>query len=476
MGRIGAAVARRAVGFGMTDRVHTAGRRSRRARPSAPSSWPTLDELLARADVLSLHCPLTPQTRRLIDERRLRLLPRGAILVNTSRGEVVDEEALVRALESGALAGAGLDVYEREPEVNPGLLGAHGRGAAAAPRLGHEGSAGGDGRAGRGQRPRGPRGEAPAHAGREAAGAAIVTRTWWMRRGEASATSNSSPSTSKRLPDLGHASREREQQPGDRRVVGGAFDRPAGEAREAVERQRAAHQPRGPAPRRGPEVPRCRTRPGCRRRSSRGGPRASRGPPGCRTRRPRARCGCAARASRAAGPPRACSRARTGRAAGTTSTLPAGPPAASGPWRAGCRSRCRRGRGRPGSASTRGGARGSSTSSIGSVSAQEDHVGAGDLHLADVRALEAEHRLEHGVLQLGDVTLLPGDRQEEADVLGAGSGRGALQPDAPERGRRGARVRGTERPAASAATPAPRRGRSRGGREPRARRAPASSG
>ncbi len=121
MGRIGAAVARRAVGFGMKIAYH-----GRTPKPPDETSGAEfvaeLDALLARADVLSLHCPLTPQTRRLIDERRLRLLPRGAILVNTSRGEVVDEEALVRVLESGSLGGAGLDVYEREPEVNPGLL------------------------------------------------------------------------------------------------------------------------------------------------------------------------------------------------------------------------------------------------------------------------------------------------------------------------------------------------------------------
>ena len=81
-----------------------------------------LDELFARSDILSLHCPLTPETRGLLDGRRLELLPRGAIVVNTSRGEVVDEKALARALASGRVAGAGLDVYENEPAVNPKLV------------------------------------------------------------------------------------------------------------------------------------------------------------------------------------------------------------------------------------------------------------------------------------------------------------------------------------------------------------------
>jgi glyoxylate reductase len=121
MGRIGAAVARRGVGFGMRIAYH--GRAPRPIEGVAAEFVADLDELLARADVLSLHCPLTPQTRRLIDARRLALLPPGAVVVNTSRGEVLDEEALVRALEGGALGGAGLDVYEREPVVHPGLLG-----------------------------------------------------------------------------------------------------------------------------------------------------------------------------------------------------------------------------------------------------------------------------------------------------------------------------------------------------------------
>lgn len=114
-GRIGQAVARRATGFGMV--VATAGR-------GTPAT--ELDLLLASADVVSLHVPLTEETRHLVDARRLGLMKRSAILVNTARGPVVDEEALAEALHAGCIAGAGLDVYEREPEVHTRLLDAPG--------------------------------------------------------------------------------------------------------------------------------------------------------------------------------------------------------------------------------------------------------------------------------------------------------------------------------------------------------------
>jgi glyoxylate reductase len=122
MGRIGRAVARRAMAFGLTVRCHD------RARVGDADAHGTtyvadLDEMLAESDIATLHCPLTPETRHLVDERRLRLLPRGAFVINTSRGPVVDEAARVRVLESGHLGGAALDVYEREPEVAPGLIG-----------------------------------------------------------------------------------------------------------------------------------------------------------------------------------------------------------------------------------------------------------------------------------------------------------------------------------------------------------------
>nr|BAL56789.1 D-isomer specific 2-hydroxyacid dehydrogenase NAD-binding [uncultured prokaryote] len=120
-GRIGQAVARRAQAFGMRVAYF-----SRRPHPEAGIAdavfVPSLDELLAQADVVSLHCPLTPETRHLLSRERLFRMKSGAFLINAARGEVVDEEALVAALASGPLAGAGLDVYEHEPRVHPGLL------------------------------------------------------------------------------------------------------------------------------------------------------------------------------------------------------------------------------------------------------------------------------------------------------------------------------------------------------------------
>jgi len=111
LGRIGEAVARRARGFGM----HVLHTTSRGGLP--------LEDLLAQSDVVTLHCPLTPATRHLVDARRLAQMKRGAILINTARGPVVDEAALALALESGHLGGAGLDVFENEPLVHPGLIG-----------------------------------------------------------------------------------------------------------------------------------------------------------------------------------------------------------------------------------------------------------------------------------------------------------------------------------------------------------------
>ncbi len=115
-GEIGQATATRARAFGL-EVVYT-----KRSRGDDPGQV-ELDELLERSDVVSLHCPLTPETRHLIDAAALARMRDDAYLVNTARGPVVDEAALARALRDGVIAGAGLDVFEREPEVHPDLIG-----------------------------------------------------------------------------------------------------------------------------------------------------------------------------------------------------------------------------------------------------------------------------------------------------------------------------------------------------------------
>jgi len=122
MGRIGQAVARRASVFGMQIHYHN----RRRLRPEIEESlgatyWESLDQLVARMDILSINCPHTPSTFHLMNARRLRLLKPSAVIVNTSRGEVIDENALTRMLRAQELAGAGLDVYEHGNNINPRL-------------------------------------------------------------------------------------------------------------------------------------------------------------------------------------------------------------------------------------------------------------------------------------------------------------------------------------------------------------------
>jgi glyoxylate reductase len=119
MGRIGRAVARRAGGFGMRVIYHG---RSPLPPAALGAESVSFDELVERSDVLSLHAPLTPETRRVISREVLRRMRPGSYLINTARGALVDEAALVDALRDGPLAGAGLDVYEREPAITPGLL------------------------------------------------------------------------------------------------------------------------------------------------------------------------------------------------------------------------------------------------------------------------------------------------------------------------------------------------------------------
>jgi glyoxylate reductase len=123
LGKIGQATARRARAFGME--IAYAGRRRAPDEVEAElrARFLPLDELLATADVVTLHCPLSSETRHLIDAAALARMRPSAHLVNTTRGPVVDEAALAEALRSGAIAGAGLDVFEREPEAQPELLG-----------------------------------------------------------------------------------------------------------------------------------------------------------------------------------------------------------------------------------------------------------------------------------------------------------------------------------------------------------------
>ena len=122
MGRIGQAVARRARAFGLQVHYHN----RKRLRPEVEADfdatwWESLDQMIARMDIISVNCPHTPSTFHLINARRLKLMKPSAVIVNTSRGEIIDENALTRGLRAGEIAGAGLDVYERGAEINPRL-------------------------------------------------------------------------------------------------------------------------------------------------------------------------------------------------------------------------------------------------------------------------------------------------------------------------------------------------------------------
>jgi glyoxylate reductase len=123
MGRIGQAVARRAFAFGLQIHYHN----RRRVAPAIEEPieatyWESLDQMLARMDIVSVNCPHTPATYHLLSARRLKYLRPHAIVVNTARGEIIDEDALVEMLEAGELAGAGLDVFEHEPAISPKLV------------------------------------------------------------------------------------------------------------------------------------------------------------------------------------------------------------------------------------------------------------------------------------------------------------------------------------------------------------------
>ena len=123
MGRIGTAVARRAKAFGL--QIHYHNRKpvsSRVAEELEATYWDSLDQMLARMDIISVHSPHTPATYHLLSARRLKLLQKHAILINTARGEIIDEMALADLLDSGGIAACGLDVFEQEPRINPKLL------------------------------------------------------------------------------------------------------------------------------------------------------------------------------------------------------------------------------------------------------------------------------------------------------------------------------------------------------------------
>ena len=121
--RIGQAIARRARAFGLQIHYHN-------RRPVAPmiadelgaTYWESLDQMLARMDIISVNCPHTPATYHLLSARRLKLIRKEAYIVNTARGEVIDEDTLIKLIEAGDVGGAGLDVYEHEPAVNPKLV------------------------------------------------------------------------------------------------------------------------------------------------------------------------------------------------------------------------------------------------------------------------------------------------------------------------------------------------------------------
>ncbi|WP_353643395.1 D-glycerate dehydrogenase [Mesorhizobium sp. WSM2239] len=123
MGRIGTAVARRAKAFGLSIHYHNRHRVLQQVEDELEATyWDSLDQMLARMDIISVNCPSTPATFHLLSARRLALLQPSSYIVNTARGDLIDEDALVKMLQDGKLAGAALDVFEHEPAVNPKLL------------------------------------------------------------------------------------------------------------------------------------------------------------------------------------------------------------------------------------------------------------------------------------------------------------------------------------------------------------------
>ena len=158
MGRIGTAVARRAKAFGLSIHYHNRNRVLPAVEDELEATyWESLDQMLARMDIISVNCPSTPATFHLLSARRLALMQPSAYLVNTARGDIIDEDALIKMLQDGKLAGAGLDVFEHEPAVNPKLAqaGRQGQGGdPAAYGIGHDRGPHRHGREGDHQHPR----------------------------------------------------------------------------------------------------------------------------------------------------------------------------------------------------------------------------------------------------------------------------------------------------------------------------------
>lgn len=151
MGRIGSAVARRAKAFGLSIHYHNRKRINVRTEEELEATWwESLDQMLARMDIISVNCPYTPATFHLLSARRLALLQPSAYVINTARGQIIDEDALIAALSAGKIAGAGLDVFEHEPAVRPELMALARQGKAVI--LPHMGSATIEGRLEMGER------------------------------------------------------------------------------------------------------------------------------------------------------------------------------------------------------------------------------------------------------------------------------------------------------------------------------------
>ena len=151
MGRIGTAVARRAKAFGLSIHYHNRNRVSEQVEQELNATyWESLDQMLSRVDVVSVNCPHTPATFHLLSARRIALMRPGSIIVNTARGEIIDQDALVKALQEDHIAGAGLDVLEHEPAVSEDLMALSRQGKAVI--LPHMGSATIEGRQEMGER------------------------------------------------------------------------------------------------------------------------------------------------------------------------------------------------------------------------------------------------------------------------------------------------------------------------------------